>query len=180
MVYILLGKGFEDIEAIAPCDILRRGGVEVQFAGIGGKEITGSNGVVVKAECTVEEIDLRKAEMIVVPGGMGGVESILGCETALSILRAAFDGGLYVAAICAGPMVLSRLGILDGKKATCYPGLEPELDKALPVNAAAVTDGKVITGRGPGAALDFGYALLTALKGQEVSDKVRSDMVYTR
>ena len=180
MVYILLGKGFEDIEAIAPCDILRRGGVEVQFAGIGGKEITGSNGVVVKAECTVEEIDLRKAEMIVVPGGMGGVESILGCETALNILRAAFDGGLYVAAICAGPMVLSRLGILDGKKATCYPGLEAELFTALPEDEAAVTDGKVITGRGPGAALDFGYALLTALKGQEVSDKVRSDMVYTR
>jgi len=178
MVYILLGTGFEDIEAIAPCDILRRGGAEVKFAGIGGREITGSNGVVVKAECTVEEIDLAHAEMVVVPGGMGGVESILGCETALQTVRAAFDRGCYVAAICAGPMVLSRLGILEGKNVTCYPGLEPELDKALPVNAAAVTDGKVITGRGPGAALDFGYALLTALKGKEISDKVRSDMVY--
>lgn len=102
MVYIILGKGFEPVEAIAPCDILRRGGVDVKLAGIGGKTVEAAHGVTVAADCTVEEIDQNALEMIVLPGGLGGVESILGCQAALDAVKRAWDGGKYVAAICAG------------------------------------------------------------------------------
>ena len=101
MVYIILGKGFEPVEAITPCDILRRGGVDVKLAGIGGKTVEAAHGVTVAADCTVEEIDQNALEMIVLPGGLGGVESILGCQAALDAVKRAWDGGKYVAAICA-------------------------------------------------------------------------------
>ena len=101
MVYIILGNGFEEMEAVCPCDMLRRGGVQVQFAGIGGRLITGGNGITVQTDCTVEEMDLDAMEMVVLPGGMGGVRSILGSEAALNAVRYAWEQDRYVAAICA-------------------------------------------------------------------------------
>ena len=178
MVYIILGKGFEEIEAVAPCDILRRGGMDVKFAGIGGLEITGGNGITVKADCTVEEMELEAMEMIMLPGGMGGVQSILGSKAALDAVRYAYENGRFVTAICAAPSVLAKLGITDGKKATVYPGMECHMGTAEMVDANAVRDGKVITGRAPGAAMDFGYALLEALKGADTVAQLRGGMVY--
>lgn len=178
MVYILLGNGFEEIEAVSPCDILRRGGVQVQFAGIGGRLITGGNGITVQADCTVEEMDLASMEMIVLPGGLGGVRSILGSEAAMNAIRYAHENGKFVTAICAAPTVLAGLGITDGKHATCYPGMEDQMGSAVMEDANAVADGRVLTGRAPGAALDFGYLLLETLKGAEVAAKVRGGMVY--
>lgn len=178
MVYIILGTGFEEIEAVAPCDILRRGGVDVRFAGIGGKLITGGNGITVQADCTVEEMDLEQMDMIVLPGGMGGVRSILGSETAMDAVRWAHENGRFVAAICAAPSILAKLGITDGKQAVVYPGMEPEMGTALMQDANAVRDGRVLTGRAPGAALDFGYLLLGTLKDEETAQRVRSGMVY--
>lgn len=180
MVYIILGTGFEDVEAVAPCDILRRGGVKVQFAGIGGREITGSNGVTVRADCTVEEMDLDAMEMVVLPGGMGGVRSILGSETALNAVRHAWENGRFVAAICAAPTILARLGVTDGKQAVCYPGLEDQMGSARMQDANAVRDGRLVTGRAPGAALDFGLLLLETLKGAETAEQVRGGLVYQR
>lgn len=178
MVYIILGKGFEEIEAVAPCDILRRGGVDVKFAGIGGLEITGGNGITVKADCTVEEMDLEAMELVMLPGGMGGVHSILGSETALNAVRRAHADGKFVTAICAAPTILAKLGITDGKQATVYPGMEDQMGTAVMQDASAVADGKVLTGRAPGAALDFGYLLLEKLKGAETAASVRTGMVY--
>ncbi len=178
MVYIILGKGFEEIEAIAPCDILRRGGVEVKFAGIGGLEITGGNGITVKADCTVEEMDLEAMELIMLPGGLGGVSSILGSEAALHAVKYAYEQGRFVTAICAAPTVLAKLGITDGKKATVYPGMEDQMGSACMVDANAVADGKVLTGRAPGAAYDFAYLLLGTLKGAETAQRIRTGMVY--
>ena len=178
MVYIILGNGFEEIEAVSPCDILRRGGVEVQFAGIGGTQIKGGNGITVQADCTVEEMDLDAMEMIVLPGGMGGVRSILGSETAMRAISTAYEQGKLVAAICAAPTILAKLHITDGKHATVYPGMEPEMGTAIMEDTSAIRDGKVLTGRAPGAALDFGYLLLETLKGAEVMEKVRGGMVY--
>lgn len=178
MVYIILGNGFEEVEAVAPCDILRRGGVDVKFAGIGGPLIKGSNGITVQADCTVEEMDLSAAELIVLPGGLGGVRSILGCETAMDAVKSAYESGKYVAAICAAPTILAKLHITDGKRATVYPGMEAEMGAALMEAVDAVRDGKVITGRASGASLDFGYLLLETLKGAEVAEKVRGGMVY--
>ena len=178
MVYIILGNGFEEIEAVSPCDILRRGGVEVKFAGIGGTLIRGGNGITVQADCTVEEMDLDAMEMIVLPGGMGGVRSILGSETAMAAIKTAYEKDRYVTAICAAPTILAKLGITDGKHATVYPGMETDMGSAIMEDTDAVRDGKVLTGRAPGAALDFGYLLLETLKGSEVMEKVRGGMVY--
>lgn len=178
MVYIILGTGFEDMEAVCPCDILRRGGVDVRFAGIGGKAITGGNGITVQADCTVEELDLDAMEMIVLPGGMGGVRSILASETAMNAVRYAWQHGKYVAAICAAPTILASLGITDGKQAVVYPGMEDQMGSALMQDTNAVRDGNVLTGRAPGAAMDFGLLLLQTLKDAETADRVRNGLVY--
>ena len=178
MVYIILGKGFEPVEAIAPCDILRRGGVDVKLAGIGGKTVEAAHGVTVAADCTVEEIDQNALEMIVLPGGLGGVESILGCQAALDAVKRAWDGGKYVAAICAGPTVLAKLGITAGRRATCYPGCENQMGNAhMAADAAVIRDGRLITGTSAGCAIPFALTLIEALKGEQEARRVASQIV---
>lgn len=177
MVYVILGNGFEEVEALAPVDILRRGGVAVKTAGIGGKRIVGSHGIAVEADITVEEICTRGMEMIVLPGGLGGVKSILACEAALSAVQTAWNGGRFVAAICAAPTVLASLGITDGRQATCYPGMENEMGHAQMTGLPVVQDGKLICGQAAGAAMEFGFRLLAALKGEEAAKHVREAMV---
>lgn len=178
MVIMILGAGFEPVEAITPCDILRRGGVEVLLAGIGGKRIEAGHGVVVQADCTLEEADFSRAEMVVLPGGLGGVQSILGCQTALDAVKKAYEDGKCVAAICAGPTILSFLHITDGRQATCYPGCENLMGSAKCVAQDVVRDGKVITARAAGAAVDFGLELLKALRGEERAKEVADAIVY--
>ncbi len=180
MVYIILGTGFEEAEAIIPCDILRRGGIKTHFAGIGSRLITGGNGIAVQADCTVEEMNLAETDMIVLPGGLGGVHSILGCPAAMDAVRQLHKEGKFIAAICAAPTILAQLGITDGKKATCYPGMEDQMGSAHMVNANAVRDDKVLTGRAPGAAFDFGYLLLETLTSSETAGQVQAGMVYRR
>ena len=178
MVYIFLGTGFEELEAIAPCDILRRGGVEVAFVGIGGTHIVGGHGIKVQTDCLLEEVDLDEAEMIVIPGGLGGVESIENCEQAMNRIQEASNRGLYTAAICAGPRILAKLGILRGKTAVCYPGMEEQMNGGnMKIGSSTVQDEKVLTGRGPGAALKFGLLLLKVLRGNEVARQVATGMV---
>ena len=179
MVYILLGTGFEEIEAVAPFDILRRGGVDVQYAGIGGKEIEGAHGVRIAADIAVEEITVADAEMIVVPGGLGGVESIEASPEALRAIVSVNAKGAEVAAICAGPRVLAGLGILAGKNAVCYPGMEDQMTGAkMTQRSSTVRDDNVTTGRGPGAAIDFGLRLLEVLRGKDAAEQVRKEMHY--
>lgn len=178
MVYIILGKGFEEAEAVVPCDMLRRAGVDVRFASIGGREIVGGHGITVCADCVAEETDLTAAEMIVLPGGMGGVKSILGSETVLHAVKTVYDNGGYAAAICAGPTVLAKLGITDGRKTTCYPGCETDMGGAKPCGEKAVIDGRVVTGKAPGTAFDFALALIEVLRGKEAAAKVAAGAVY--
>ena len=177
MVYMLLGTGFEETEAIAPLDLLRRAGVSVATVGINGKIIKGSHGIGVEADLELAEMDLTTLDMIVLPGGLGGVASIKASEAALDAVRFAWENGKYVAAICAGPTILAGLGITDGKNATCYPGCETQMGSANMVQAAAVTDGKVITGTSAGCAIPFGLALIAALKGQEAADAIAKQIV---
>ena len=177
MVYMLLGTGFEETEAIAPLDLLRRAGVEVKTVGLNGKVIYGSHGIGVEADMEISQIDLKDLEMIILPGGLGGVASIRGCQAAMDAVRYAYENGKYTAAICAGPTVLADLGIVDGKNATCYPGCEGQMGTANMVEAAAVTDGKLITGTSAGCAVPFGLALITALKGQEEADRIAQQIV---
>lgn len=177
MVYMLLGTGFEETEAIAPLDLLRRAGAQIATVGINGKIITGSHGIPVTADIELEEMDLDAMDMIVLPGGLGGVNSIKACPKALEAVRYAYDNGKFVAAICAGPTILAQLGITDGKNATCYPGCEAQMGSANMVNAAAVTDGKVITGTSAGCAIPFGLALIEALKGKDAADAIAKQIV---
>lgn len=178
MVYMLLGTGFEETEAVAPLDLLRRAGVDVLTVGIDGKTVTGSHKIKVEADITIGEMDLTTMEMIVIPGGLGGVASLRACPEALEALRFGWENGKYVAAICAGPTVLADLGIMDGKKATCYPGQEIHMGSAImQENQAVVVDGKVITGTSAGTAIPFGLALVAALKGRETAEAIRKQIV---
>lgn len=178
MVYIILGKGFEPMEAVVPCDILRRGGVQVQFAGIGGTLIEGGHGITVQADCRVEDMDINQAEMVILPGGLGGVQSILADETAMRFVRRAYEGGHFVAAICAAPTILAALHITDGVKATCYPGMEDQMGSADMQSVGAVRDGSILTGRAAGSADEFGLLCLRALKGEQTAQNVASGIVY--
>lgn len=178
MVYVLLGNGFEEVEALAPVDILRRGGVEVRTCAIGGKTVTGGHGIAVVADMPVEEICPQDLEMIVLPGGLGGVKAIRESKSAMDTVKAAWESGRYVAAICAAPTVLADLGIPDGKKATCYPGMEDEMGDALMENVPVTVDGKLICGQAAGSAMEFGFTLLALLKGQEAANSVKNGMVF--
>lgn len=178
MVYMLLGTGFEETEAVAPLDLLRRAGVDVLTVGIDGKTVTGSHKIKVEADITIGEMDLTTMEMIVIPGGLGGVASLRACPEALEALRFGWENGKYVAAICAGPTVLADLGIMDGKKATCYPGQEIHMGSAImQENQAVVVDGKVITGTSAGTAIPFGLELVAALTGKETAEAIRKQIV---
>ncbi len=178
MVYMLLGTGFEETEAVAPLDILRRAGVKVLTVGIDGKTVCGSHKIPVVADITPEEMDLTEMDMIVIPGGMGGVASLRACPAALEALKFGWDNGKYVAAICAGPTVLADLGITDGRHATCYPGQEIHMGNAkMEKDAAVVADGMLITGTSAGCAIPFGLALAEALVGKEAAEKVKEQIV---
>lgn len=181
MVYILLGRGFEETEAIAPGDVLRRAQIEMQYVGIGGKIVEGAHGISLCADITVEEMDLASMDMIVLPGGLGGVESIEGSEEAMKAVQFALEQDRFVAAICAAPMILGKRGWLDGKNATCYPGCESGMGKAIVHgDKEAVVDGKIITGRAPGAAIEFGLTLSGMLPGAYTPDEIAGYMVYDR
>jgi 4-methyl-5(b-hydroxyethyl)-thiazole monophosphate biosynthesis len=174
---MLLGTGFEETEAIAPLDLLRRAGVSVATVGLNGKTIFGGHSIGVTADLEIGEMDLTNLDMIILPGGLGGVASIRACTEAMEAIRFAWENGKYVAAICAGPTVLADLGITDGKNATCYPGCESQMGNANMVCEAAVRDGKLITGTSAGCAIPFGLALIEALKGQEEASRIASQIV---
>lgn len=179
MVYILLGEGFEETEAIAPCDILRRAGIEVLLVGLNGTEITGGHGINVHADIPAEQMRLDQLEMIVLPGGMGGVASIRASDSAIHAIRFAWNNGRYVAAICAAPTLLAELGIAAGRKATCYPGLESCMGSAvMQSGVSTVEDGQLLTGAGPGTACDFGLMLVKALRGEACAKEVYDGLVY--
>ena len=183
MVYILLGSGFEEAEALVTADVLRRADVPVTLAGIGGELITGAHGIAVRADAPVESVKLKEDDMVVLPGGMGGVASIEGSGPAMALIRqAGTDVRLRLAAICAAPTLLARARLLaPGVRAVCYPGMEGELIEAGAVPAMdqpVVIQGRLVTGRGPGAAFDFGLALVGELAGADAAQRVRAGLNY--
>ena len=176
-VYVLLGSGFEEIEALTVVDLLRRAGIETVTLGIGAKEITGGHGIRVLADRELCEPMPENLEMIVLPGGLGGVASIKESETAMAAVMAAYESGKYVAAICAAPTILAGLGILSGKTATCYPGQKGNMRDALVTDDACIQDGTVITGASAGTAIAFSLKLIQVLKGQEAADAIKTQIV---
>ena len=178
MVYMLLGTGFEETEAITPLDLLRRAGVEIQTVGLNGKVVYGGHGIGIEAEIEIHQMDLSALEMIILPGGLGGVASCRACPAAMDALKYAWDNNKFVAAICAGPTVLADLGITAGMNATCYPGCEDGMGSAIMVeDAAAVTDENLITGTSAGCAIPFGLSLIEALKGEAEAQRIAQQIV---
>ena len=180
MVYIFLGRGFEEIEAIAPGDILRRGGVSVSYVSIDGSTmVEGAHGISIAADLPLEALTLEDAELFVIPGGLGGVESVEASPAAMECLRMAKQQNIPLAAICAGPRVLARLDITKGRQIVCYPGMETQMGEATVIrDQTTAVDGDLITGRGPGAALDFGLQLLRFLRGDAAAQAVAEGMTY--
>lgn len=178
MVYILLGTGFEEVEAITPVDLMRRAGIPVLTVGINGKTVYGGHNIGIEADIEIGEMDLTDMDMIVLPGGLGGVTSVRASKEAMAALDFARNNDKFVAAICAGPTVLADLHITDGVNATCYPGCETGMGSANMIsNVPCIRDGKVITGTSAGCAIAFGLALIEALKGKDAADAVKKQIV---
>lgn len=179
MVYILLAEGFEEVEALTPVDLLRRAGIETKLVGVTGETVCGARGISVVTDLGMDEIDLSSADMLVLPGGMPGTTNLYADNRVTDAVRTMADADKYVAAICAAPsIILGGMGLLEGRKATCYPGMEDGMKGAESVKTTCVTDGKFITSCGVGGALDFACALITALAGREKADEIASSVVY--
>ena len=178
MVYILLGTGFEETEAIAPLDLLRRAQIPTVTVGVTGKTVYGSHGIGIEADILLQEMDLTDLDMIVLPGGLGGVASVRASQEAMEALKFAWENNKLVAAICAGPTVLADLGITAGKNVTCYPGCESGIsDATLVSNVPCVRDGNLITGTSAGCAIPFGLALISALRGDAAAQAIAAQIV---
>ena len=178
-VYEFLADGFEDIEALGPVDVLRRGGLEVKTVSIGDSlMVESAHGVQVKADMLFADADLADADLLLIPGGMPGAKNIDGHEGVRRAVARQAESGKMVGAICAGPMVLGHLGLLRGRRATCYPGFEGELDGADYTAEPCTVDGNIITGKGPGTTLEYAYAILRLFKGERVVEELKKGMMY--
>lgn len=181
MVYVFLADGFEEIEAMTPVDVLRRAGIAVQTVGITGKTVTSSHGVPMIADLLPEETDLDAAKMIFLPGGMPGSRNLYASDFVRNAVSAFAADGRWVTAICAAPsIVLGGMGLLQGRNATCYPGMEDGMTGAHPQSIPCVVDGNFITGRGAGAAFDFALKLCEVLCGAETAERIAQSVCYVR
>ncbi len=178
MVYVFLAEGFEETEAIAPIDLLRRAGVTVTTVGVTGDTVKGSHGIPVIPDITAEEFKTRRdIDMIVLPGGMPGTINEEKSEAVQEAIAYCAKNDRWIGAICAAPSILGHLGILRGKTAVCYPGFEKELEGAQIGTGGVVVDGRIITSRGAGTAVEFGLTLVRMMCGEEAADQIRASIV---
>lgn len=181
MIYVHLADGFEEIEALTIVDLLRRAELEVQTVSItGSRRVMGTHGVPVEADILFEETDYESCEMIVLPGGMPGAANLGNHEGLTNHIRCFAQNGKYLAAICAAPMVFGALGLLEGKKAVIYPGMEAHLRGAQPQEAPVAVDGTIITSKGPATAMPFAIRLVEILKGKASADKLAEDLLWNQ
>ena len=179
MVYMLFAAGYEEAEALVPCDILRRGGVDVKLVGVTEKVVPSARNIRVDMDMLMAEMDPSDMEMLVIPGGLDSTNAIKANDEAKALINKCVDEGIWLAAICAAPTIFGGMCLLEGKKAVCYPGMEAGLNGAVHCKGEqVVVDGKIITGEGPGSAYEFGYQLLETLKGKEVMEQVKNAMHF--
>lgn len=181
MVYVLLAPGFEASEAIVPTDLLRQAEVETALVSLSGETVTGLQNITVRADMELSQVDLDKAEMLVLPGGGSGVENLWADDRVSDLIREAARRGIWLAALCAAPILLARWGLLDGREAVSYPTRWDQLGKAvLKPEARAVADGKFVTGHACGSSFDFGLKLVEVLRGGEAARTVNERIFYRR
>jgi len=168
-IVMVLAPGFEEAEAVATADVLRRLGFELVLAGLETLEVTGAHNIKIIADAELAELDAADAAAVVLPGGMPGSMNLRNSDELMEFTRTVYDNGGVAAAICAAPVALARFGLTDGKKITAYPGFEQYLNGNMPTGRLTERDGRIVTGKGPGAAFEFGGRIAEALgKGEAV------------
>ena len=178
---ILFAEGYETVEALLVVDLLRRGGVEVTMASITEDEfVRSSHGVNVEMDAVLGEVDILDYDAIILPGGMPGTTNLKEDENVRKAVQEAYDDGRYVAAICAAPTILADMGLLKGKRATCYPDMESEIEDAYLTGAPVATDENIITSQGVGTAIDFALKLIEVLISEEKAVEIADSIVYQR
>lgn len=179
MVFIFLSTGFEEIEAIATIDIIRRAGIDIQIVSTTGeKKVTGAHDIEISADILFEDADFSKAKMLVLPGGMPGTTNLEKHEGLLALIRKHNQAGKWIAAICAAPSILGKMHLLRNLDATCYPGFEEYLDEAyVRTNKGVIVSNNIITSRGPGFAPEFGLKIVETLTSKKQSDEVAEGML---
>lgn len=182
MIYIFLADGFEEIEAITPIDVIRRAGLEIQSVCVHEDrlDVEGAHGITVRCDIGISELKAENTEMIILPGGMTGVENLSECSSLSDIIDLCVSEDKYICAICAAPTILASKGLLKGKKATCYPSMAEEIIEcgAKYKNNPVCRDGKIITSAGPGTAAEFSFAIVKELLTSYDADKLRISMIY--
>lgn len=178
-VYEFIANGSEEIEALTVVDVLRRGGVEIVTVSINDtEEVELSHGVVMKCDTTIAAADFSDADMLLLPGGLPGTYNLRDCEAVRAAVKSHYDAGKKVGAICAAPIVLGSLGILEGKKATCYPGCEEGMTGAEYTHELVTVDGNIVTGEGPAATLPYAYTILGLFADEATVNGLKEGMMY--
>ncbi len=178
MVYVFLANGFEETEAVAPIDLLRRAGLTVQTVAVGtqGLAVTGANGITVQADLAEQAVDLTGLQAVVLPGGMPGTKHLKASDTVQAAVRHCHRHNLPIGAICAAPSVLGSMGLLAGVTATCFPGFEAELTGARVLPESLCCDRNIITAKGAGVAIEFGLKLTEVLCGAQQAEQLRKSI----
>ena len=175
---IFFAPGLEECEGLVTVDLLRRAGVEVQICAVSNdRTIAGAHGIRIVCDALASDAD-RTADAVILPGGIPGTPNLAASKTVCDLVREFDASGRLVAAICAAPTVLGGLGLLEGRRATCYPGCEDGLGGAEYIDAETVCDGNIITGSGLGAAIPFALELIAYLEGPDIAEKKRRSIVY--
>ena len=178
-VYIFLAEGFEEMEAVTPLDLLRRVGINAKLVSTGPSlQVMGAHNILFTADFLFDEAAANIADGIILPGGMPGTLNLLAHQGLCSLIRSYYEAQKPVCAICAAPLILGELGLLTGKTATIYPGMENRLKGALPSKNQVCADGNIITSRGPGTAIPFALKLAEIFAGKEAAEKLTADIVY--
>lgn len=177
MIYMYLAEGFEETEAVATLDVLRRAGIETQTVGVTGMNVTGSHGITISCDTTPEDAArAANAEAVILPGGMPGTLNLEASDAVKDMLKYCAVNSRIIAAICAAPSILGHMGLLSGRRATCFPGFEKELNCSLYTGDQVTEDGSIITSNGAGSAFLFGEAIAARFVGREAAHKILQQM----
>ncbi len=177
MIYLFLAEGFEEIEAITVLDILRRAEIDIKSVSLSSSlNVKGAHSIVVSADISSSDLDMENIEMVILPGGMPGTKNLFNSQLVKDCISHCIENDLRVAAICAAPIVLGKLGCLKNKKATCFPGFENDLIGAELVNSPCLTDKNITTANGPGSATKFALEIVSLLKGKELAAEISKSM----
>ncbi len=176
-IIIPLAEGFEEIEAVTSIDLLRRGEIEVTTVALAGNEVKGAHGIVIKADQKISAVQAADYDGIVLPGGMPGSVNLRDNQIVINLVSQLFEQNKLVAAICAAPIVLEKAGILRGKQATSYPNFDQEMPSCDYREERVVLDQNIITGRGPGVALEFSLAIVQYLSGEEKAGQLKKALL---